>query len=149
MPRRWYPQSLADSGHKARKAKVKKWNIVDNRCQLCYGAVGTAAHRLKCPYTTPSTGLVSTRTLWWPTGSNSKGPAATAGRVWELVWDCHRLQRMALRVIQELRSSRRTTTGVSVVGSFLLNLQVRMLVSGVVVHCWCCCGELSSVYCYV
>ena len=50
--------SAASGGQwpQAREAQVKKWCISDNKCQLCHAAVGTAAHRLKCPRNTPPQG---------------------------------------------------------------------------------------------
>ncbi len=40
----------------ARKAAVTDWGITDNRCQLCFGAVGTLGHRFECPSTMPEGG---------------------------------------------------------------------------------------------
>jgi hypothetical protein len=40
----------------ARKARVPAFDITDNRCQLCLGAVGTIEHRFNCPKTCPSEG---------------------------------------------------------------------------------------------
>ena len=44
----------------ARKAAVRKWNISDNRCQLCLEAVGTAIHRLSCKCNVPEVGWSAT-----------------------------------------------------------------------------------------
>ena len=39
-----------------RRASVPAWGIDDNRCQLCFTAAGTAAHRFECPATCPEKG---------------------------------------------------------------------------------------------
>ena len=40
----------------ARRASVPAFGIDDNRCQLCFGEVGTVAHRRSCQSTMPEHG---------------------------------------------------------------------------------------------
>ena len=42
----------------ARLASVKKFDVQDDRCQLCLSAPGTLAHRYECPVTRPLAGWV-------------------------------------------------------------------------------------------
>ena len=43
----------------ARKAQVKRFNISDTKCQLCFQEEGTTEHRLACRFTKPAAGWSS------------------------------------------------------------------------------------------
>eukprot|EP00973_Karenia_brevis_P029873 4119788-Karenia_brevis.AAC.1 len=63
----WCPKHKADlmsaiSGGQwpqVRRAMVPRWGVTDNRCQLCYEALGTLEHRSSCRATCPSEGWPS------------------------------------------------------------------------------------------
>jgi endonuclease/exonuclease/phosphatase family metal-dependent hydrolase len=65
--------SAASGGQwpQARKVKVARWNLTDNRCQLCLAAVGTEEHRFCCSATRPVGG--------WPAAP--KAAARCLGRL--------------------------------------------------------------------